>query len=182
MGAGKTRCIFAAGAPRRLQKRSCLRAPGPEPGVLGPLPTAAGDPGPDAMVLRALCLQILEFRDWPTTQPSAQRGFPGLRQTWPLTTGPGQVLPRLQVHHQPLDAALGPELQATRLPCCGREDPAHSFPRCVDAQGREQEATTSVCGGHPCAGRKTQTSGLVATPQLEGLDTAENMKLDDQEW
>ena len=106
MGAGKTRCIFAAGAPRRLQKRSCLRAPGPEPGVLGPLPTAAGDPGPDAMVLRALCLQILEFRDWPTTQPSAQRGFPGLRQTWPLTTGPGQVLPRLQVHHQPLDAAL----------------------------------------------------------------------------
>lgn len=63
--------------------------------MLGPLPTAASDPGPDAAALRALCLSVLEFRDWPTTQPSVQHGFPGLPQTQPLTTGIGHVLPRL---------------------------------------------------------------------------------------
>ena len=49
------------------------------------------------------------------------------------------------------------------------EDPAHSFPRCVDAQGREQEAKTSVRSRHLCAGQRTQTSGLVATPHPRGF-------------
>lgn len=104
--------------------------------------------------------------------------FPGLRQTRPLITGPGQVLPRLQVHHQPLDAALGPELQATkRPPCCGREDPAHSFPRRVDAQGREQ-AMTSVCRRAPVCWAENSDIRPGGDTPARGFRPAENMKLD----
>lgn len=158
-----------------------MGAPGLEPGGTWTFPTTAGDPGPDAAALRTLCLSILEFRDWPTTWPSTQRGLPGLPRTRPLTTGLGHILPHLQVHTSPY--TLPWALSSRPRGHCAAEERTQLAPSqgvwMCKVVSRNRLPQPGV--GTHVLGRELRRQASWGHPSPEGLDTAENMKFNDQE-